>query len=489
MMRTLYETIGYQCVEISAATGEGVDELRPLIRDKKSLLSGNSGVGKSTLINQLIPDAGQRTAEISEAHNSGMHTTTFSEMLELPEGGYLIDTPGIKGFGTFDIEKEELTSYFKEIFKFSQNCKFSDCTHTHEPGCAVIKAVEEHYIAASRYQSYLSMLEDKDEISIVRHSRNHGFRSGYKIRIMAKQELKDFKQRVEEGEFAQSAEISASYLDEDILIIDNVKVLQNPDPVRLQMNMIASCLRGSLKVEYNGNILLVEKGDIFICPPNSTLDIVEVSGDFACTAMCVSNHGMLNILRSHISVWNRAMYVSKVSVLKMNELDMVFYAKFTDLVRLCLDPSFSERTSWKPYRREIVETLLKSALLAVSNMLLEDMPKEELNSSSSELFDQFLELLQQAEVKHQPVENFARKLCITPKYLSIICKRHSGKTAIEWITEYTLADITYLLRSTSKTIKEISGILGFSNTSFFGKYVREHLHMSPLKYRESLRKK
>ena len=163
MMCTLYETIGYKCIELSAATGEGVELLRPLIKDKKSLLSGNSGVGKSTLINQLIPDAEQRTAEISEAHNSGMHTTTFSEMLELPEGGYLIDTPGIKGFGTFDIEKEELTSYFKEIFKFSQDCKFSDCTHTHEPGCAVIKAVEEHYIAASRYQSYLSMLEDKDE--------------------------------------------------------------------------------------------------------------------------------------------------------------------------------------------------------------------------------------------------------------------------------------------------------------------------------------
>lgn len=120
MMCTLYETIGYKCIELSAATGEGVELLRPLIKDKKSLLSGNSGVGKSTLINQLIPDAEQRTAEISEAHNSGMHTTTFSEMLELPEGGYLIDTPGIKGFGTFDIEKEELTSYFKEIFKFSR---------------------------------------------------------------------------------------------------------------------------------------------------------------------------------------------------------------------------------------------------------------------------------------------------------------------------------------------------------------------------------
>ena len=163
MMCTLYETVGYKCVEISAETGEGVEQLFPILKDKISLLSGNSGVGKSTLINRLIPHASQRTAEISDAHNTGMHTTTFSEMIELPGGGYLIDTPGIKGFGTFDIEKEELTSYFKEIFHFSKDCHFSNCTHTHEPGCAVIKAVEDHFIAASRYQSYLSMLEDKDE--------------------------------------------------------------------------------------------------------------------------------------------------------------------------------------------------------------------------------------------------------------------------------------------------------------------------------------
>ena len=163
MMCTLYETVGYKCVEISAETGEGVEQLFLILKDKISLLSGNSGVGKSTLINRLIPHASQRTAEISDAHNTGMHTTTFSEMIELPGGGYLIDTPGIKGSGTFDIEKEELTSYFKEIFHFSKDCRFSNCTHTHEPGCAVIKAVEDHFIAASRYQSYLSMLEDKDE--------------------------------------------------------------------------------------------------------------------------------------------------------------------------------------------------------------------------------------------------------------------------------------------------------------------------------------
>ena len=166
MMMQLYETVGYECRQISAQRGDGVDELRSLLLGKITLLSGNSGVGKSTLINRLVPGANLRTAEISDAHNTGMHTTTFSEMLFLGEDigdGALIDTPGIKGFGTFDMEREELTSYFKEIFEFSKQCRFSDCTHTHEPGCAVLKAVEDRYIAQSRYQSYLSMLDDKDE--------------------------------------------------------------------------------------------------------------------------------------------------------------------------------------------------------------------------------------------------------------------------------------------------------------------------------------
>ena len=159
----LYDTIGYTCYEISAATGQGVDQLMPLLKDKITLFSGNSGVGKSTLINQILPHANLKTAEISDAHNTGMHTTTFSEMLALPEGGYLIDTPGIKGFGTFDIEPEELTSYFRDIFHFARDCKFSNCTHTHEPGCAVRQALADHYIAESRYQSYLSMRNDKEE--------------------------------------------------------------------------------------------------------------------------------------------------------------------------------------------------------------------------------------------------------------------------------------------------------------------------------------
>lgn len=168
MLVNLYESIGYECHQICAVSpqgdrGEQLDSLLPLMKDKVTLLAGNSGVGKSTIINHFVPDADVRVAQISDAHNKGMHTTTFSEMLLLPEGGYLIDTPGIKGFGTFDMEPEEITSYFKEIFRYSQHCRFNNCTHTHEPGCAVIKAIEEGHIALSRYESYLGMLEDKEE--------------------------------------------------------------------------------------------------------------------------------------------------------------------------------------------------------------------------------------------------------------------------------------------------------------------------------------
>ena len=215
LMINLYDTIGYQCLPVSAATGEGLDRLLPLLEGKVTVFSGNSGVGKSTLLNKIVPGINLRTAEISDAHNTGMHTTTFSEMIPFnlsrkdysrkEEGGrrkentseiqdskdsvqdtcaqcispssfllppssnnppsrsWLIDTPGIKGFGTFDMEPEEICGYFKEIFHFSKDCRFSNCTHTHEPGCAVLKALEDHYIAESRYNSYLSMLEDKDE--------------------------------------------------------------------------------------------------------------------------------------------------------------------------------------------------------------------------------------------------------------------------------------------------------------------------------------
>ena len=156
----LYSSIGYPVIECSAATGFGIDTLREVLAGKVSLLSGNSGVGKTSLINRLIPGLDLRTAAISSSHHTGMHTTTFSEMFPLPGGGAIIDTPGVKGFGTIDFEPAEVGHFFPEIFTESKNCRYGDCTHTHEPGCAVVDAVADSRIAQSRYASYISILDE-----------------------------------------------------------------------------------------------------------------------------------------------------------------------------------------------------------------------------------------------------------------------------------------------------------------------------------------
>lgn len=162
-LANLYGGIGYPCFRISAVEGSGIETIKKELAGKITLFSGHSGVGKSTLINAILPEVSLKTGEISAYHKKGMHTTTFSEMFPVDEGGYIIDTPGIKGFGTFDMEEEEIGHYFPEIFKASAHCKYGNCSHRHEPGCAVRQAIEQHLISESRYTSYLSMLEDKEE--------------------------------------------------------------------------------------------------------------------------------------------------------------------------------------------------------------------------------------------------------------------------------------------------------------------------------------
>ena len=159
-LMAIYRKIGYICYGVSAVTGENVEVVRELLKDKITVLSGLSGVGKSSLVNRIEPGLNLKIASISDIHDSGKHTTTFAEMLPLSEGGYIVDTPGIRSFGTIDMKKEEISHFFREIFAKSTECRFYNCTHIHEPGCAVMQAVEEDEISESRYASYLSMMEE-----------------------------------------------------------------------------------------------------------------------------------------------------------------------------------------------------------------------------------------------------------------------------------------------------------------------------------------
>ncbi|NOY47444.1 MAG: ribosome small subunit-dependent GTPase A [Chlorobi bacterium] len=163
LLAALYRKIGYECISISAKTGKNIDKVKRLMKDKVSIFTGHSGVGKSTLINTIEPQLRLRTKEISTQHSQGQHTTTFAEMFELSFDARIIDTPGIKGFGVVDMDKEEIGGYFPEFFKLKQDCKFNNCLHIKEPKCAVKNALEKGEIAYSRYRSYLQILEGEDE--------------------------------------------------------------------------------------------------------------------------------------------------------------------------------------------------------------------------------------------------------------------------------------------------------------------------------------
>ncbi|MFZ5428823.1 MAG: ribosome small subunit-dependent GTPase A [Bacteroidota bacterium] len=156
---SIYEKIGYRCMQLSALEGSGMEELKAVMKDSISVFSGHSGVGKSTIINAIQPELNLKTKEISDYHETGKHTTTFSELFELDLGGYIIDTPGIKAFGMLEMEPWEISHYFVEIFKISKNCQYNNCSHTHEPGCAVKEAYQKGEIAESRFISYLGLLE------------------------------------------------------------------------------------------------------------------------------------------------------------------------------------------------------------------------------------------------------------------------------------------------------------------------------------------
>lgn len=274
--------------------------------------------------------------------------------------------------------------------------------------------------------------------------------------------------------------ISIDYSDDDIMIVDNVKQIVDIMPIRMSMNCIILCVNGQLQVDINGKTSRIQKNQLLLCPPNTFMENFLFSVDFECKALCLTNRILQTFLHSRINVWNHVMYVNKLKVCPLHEKDIHFADKLYDSIRACLDYD-----GQSPYRKEVLQSLICGAIMGLCGMLSLGMgPLPEERQAGENIFHRFLELMQQTPVKHQTVEYYAAQLCITPKYLSVVCKKNSDKTANQWIQEYTLSDIIYYLRSTDYSIKEISNKMGFPNSSFFGKYVKEHTGMPPKMYRE-----
>lgn len=280
------------------------------------------------------------------------------------------------------------------------------------------------------------------------------------------------------------AELTLDYSDDDLVLINNVKVLVAPPISRLQMNIVAFCTQGRIQFEMNGKPLLFEANQILACPSNFSFSNLMMSPDFEFKALFVSNRMLQGILRARMNSWTNLLYVRKQHVATLGAEELSFLVSFYEMLR-----TITSSPSETPYKMEVMESLLRGGLIALLGFLLTQAENEE-NSiqggrkTSEAIFQQFLDLVGNSEVKHLPVEHFARELCVTPKYLSSVCKNHSGKTANEWIREYVLEDIRYYLLQTNLSIKQICALLGFPNSSFFGRYVKEHFGVTPSQLRK-----
>lgn len=277
----------------------------------------------------------------------------------------------------------------------------------------------------------------------------------------------------------ENQQIQIDYSDDDVIIIDSIKVLVEPDSARLRMNLIAICAEGRAQFDLNGQTLQLAKNQLLICPPNTTFTNFMFSHDFEFRTLFFTSRILQSFLHEKMHVWNELMYIHRMHILTLEEQDVSFIAHLYDLLRLCIDT----RTD-NPYRTEVIQSLLRSAFLGMAGTLRQKIPQQLLSSApANSLFQRFLDLLNASTVKHRTVEFYASELCVTPKYLSTVCKKQSGKTANEWITEHVMEDIRYYLKSTDLSIKQVCNRLGFPNPSFFGKYVKEHFGITPTQLR------
>lgn len=292
---------------------------------------------------------------------------------------------------------------------------------------------------------------------------------------------------------AEQQLIVIDYSDDDVIIIDNIKQLAEPNPTRIKMNMVAIAKKGKAQVLFNGSSITFSANQLLICPPNTLFTDFMFSPDFEFKAIFLTNRIIQSFLRDKINIWNDMMYVVRRHVFTMQPIDVEFFSRYYDLLRLLIDAPADQY----PYRTESIQSLLRGAFLglcgALELLLKQENATQETASASAAsphrhsttLFRHFLDLVNGDNSKARTVQQYASDLCVSPKYLTMVCKKASGKTANEWIREHIMEEIRYYLEQTDLTMKQISNQMEFSSPAFFGKYVKEHFGMTPIQMRHA----
>ncbi len=271
------------------------------------------------------------------------------------------------------------------------------------------------------------------------------------------------------------------YSDDDFAILDNIRFLPEINTLKIGMNIIIVCTEGRLQVDVNGKTITVSENGILFFPPNIILDNYMVSPVFECKILCMNDNIVQNFLQNRIDIWNRSLYVNKKDSITMTETDRKRFDEFYSLIISVINDNENL------FSKDIIRTLIRAALLFLCSLIERSVPDKNTKTSITgrkNILKDFLSLISSEVVKHRPVSYYASKLCITPKYLTVVCRRESGKTASDWINEYVNQDINYYLKNTNNTVKEIADLLGFENLSFFGKYVKTHFGKSPRNFRK-----
>ena len=298
----------------------------------------------------------------------------------------------------------------------------------------------------------------------------------------------DISMRQEEISFQSlttNEALHVGYSDSDIVIVDSIQRFVQIKEAHVQMSAIVICTCGRVQGMINTRPIELRQNQVAVIPAYVVVTDLMLSPDFNVKAIFFTNQILQSFLREKMSIWNEVMYIKRLHVINLTDEDIRFYTSFYDMLSLCFD-----KAPDTPFRTDVIQALVRSALLGLCGAMtlqLGDVGQGTPDvKSDNNHFQRFLVLLHSCKVRHRSVGSYASELCISPKYLSFICKKHSGKTANEWITELVMEDIRYYLRQTDYSIKQICDILGFPNTSFFGKYVREHFGMTPLQVRENV---